>query len=62
MCRSSPRSNWSSRVDWSHRGDHVAVTEDGVTYGVTGWSANDIDARRYRDAGLSEQRGDSDGT
>jgi hypothetical protein len=40
----------------------MAVTEDGVTYGVTGWSANDIDARRYRDAGLSEQRGDSDGT
>ncbi len=40
----------------------ITVTEDGVTYGVNGWPANDIDARHYRDAGPAEQRGDSDDT
>jgi uncharacterized DUF497 family protein len=40
----------------------ITVTEDGVTYGVNGWAANDIDARHYRDVNPAEQRGDSDDT
>lgn len=26
----------------------ITVTEDGVTYGVNGWPANDIDTRHYQ--------------
>ena len=32
----------------------ITVTDDGVTYGVNGWPANDIDTRHYR-AGDNEE-------